>query len=468
MPLIFYYKCFNLSVLAYTTINYFIRLYSSSFSTTKNVMKCTGPKYKDSHNNKWHNTRHNRYKLKIKKNVKDSKYYDPKSRTLKIKYKDWDLEKTPAYTFYRAKFLTTFFTSKSKFNLHNLSISWVSKVSSLLSNGSFNFKAYIDVVKYHSGCRPVKSIYKKALRRFLRNTWLSGYSRGKNSYLSKLSLTHNPLLKYDARALLYNKRSNKPSRPLWKYKKLERSLKKRKVRRLRSSNLNNLIKGTKSFKNKYFRTKNARRSLFSKKIFRTIKLARSTFRLVSQLRSKGRNRLIKSVRSFNHSTFYNRLLNFEMSAISLLLKTSFLWSFNDARYIIKSGYFYINGKLVRNPKEVVIEGSRLQLPVSKVTYRWLSDKKKALYKGYKKANRLRWYKKRVRYSRFRKKSYKYPKWLFKYAMVGSKAPALLEVDYTTLTAIILYRPTRFNELNSPLWYYINLHAYNIYLWKLIN
>jgi hypothetical protein len=139
-----------------------------------------------------------------------------------------------------------------------------------------------------------------------------------------------------------------------------------------------------------------------------------------------------------------------MSALSLLLKTSFVWSFNDAKYIIKAGYFYVNGNVVRNPKEVVPEGSRLQLPVSKLTYAWLNNKKKSLYKGYKKANRLRWYKKRVKHSRFRKKSYRYPKWLFKYAMVGSKLPNLLEVDYTILTAIILYRPVRFNELNSPL------------------
>lgn len=268
--------------------------------------------------------------------------------------------------------------------------------------------------------------------------------------------------------LNYYKQSKKPSRPLWKYRRLEKSLIKSKSRKLKAGNLNNLIRGTKLFKSKYFKTKNARRSLFSKKLFRTIKLSRSTFRLVNQLRSKGKNRLLRAVKSLNHSTFYNRLLNFEMSAISLLLKTSFVWSFNDARYIIKSGHFYANGNLVRNPREVLSEGTRLQLPISKATYTWLSDKKKSLYRGYKKANRLRWYKKRVKRSRFRKKSYNYPKWLFKYAMVGSKTPALFEVDYTTLTAIILYKPVRFNELNSPFWYYMNLHAYHIYLWKLVN
>lgn len=153
-----------------------------------------------------------------------------------------------------------------------------------------------------------------------------------------------------------------------KYKKLRKNFSKRNRGKFKKSTFSTLMSTSKLFKGVYFRSKNTRRSLFSKKLFKTIKLSRGTFRLINQIRSKGKNRLIKSIKSLNHSTFYDRLLNFEMSALNILLKTSFVWSLNDARYIISNGYFFINGKLSRNPKEVITEGSRVQLPITNATY----------------------------------------------------------------------------------------------------
>lgn len=411
------------------TISYFTRLLASTYSLTKMITKVVSPKGK--------------HKLSKKRSDRNIKYN-------------------------KVKFVTTIVNKFNSINKSKFSLNWINRSSKLISCSSSNFNSYLNVIKYHGGCRPIQSIYKKSLRRFLRNTWLSGYGRGKSKVFNNITPLYNPLMGCNKTLLNYTKRIYRPSKRLIWHIQLKRTVNKSKRKKTKTSNLKMLLKSKRSFKKLFFRSKNVRRSLFSKKIFKSIKLSRSSFRVINHIRSKGKNRLIKAVKSFNHTSFYSRLLRFEMSALSVLLKTSFVWSFNDAKYLINSGYFYVNGNLVRNAQQELSAGSRLQLPITKSSFVWFGSKKKSLQKGYKKANRLRWYKKRVRSSRFRKRSYLYPKWLFKYVLVGSKSPNLLEIDYSILSAIVLYKPIRFNELNSPLWLYMNIHAYNIYLWKLIN
>lgn len=429
MKLYFFYRTCLLSNTSYVTLSYFIFLFNRQFYTVR--------------------------LLKSKIDTRDKYKLSGLKSTLNLRYKKY-------------KFITVTFNNRSSINPLKKSLRFLDKVSSELVRNPSNFKSYLSIIKYHSGCRPEKSLYRKSLKRFLRNTWLNSYKRGKTSLLGQLHLKSNPISNQYYTNRKYSSRVKYPSSFNMKYKKLRKNFSKRNRGKFKKSTFSTLMSTSKLFKGIYFRSKNTRRSLFSKKLFKTIKLSRGTFRLINQIRSKGKNRLIKSIKSLNHSTFYDRLLNFEMSALNILLKTSFVWSLNDARYIISNGYFFINGKLSRNPKEVITEGSRVQLPITNATYSWLGNKKKSLYKGYKKANRLRWYKNRVRSSRFRKRSYYFPKWLFKYALVGVKSPSLLEVDYTMLSAVLLYKPVHFNELNSPLWYYINIHAYSVYLWKYIN
>ncbi len=423
------YRLYLLNNLTSITVNYFLSVFSKRFSKTRLL----------------NSTLANRKEYKL----------DNTNLLFKTRYKKF-------------KLITTIIANNTANSNALKSLKFIHKESKDNLNSTSSFNSYLYVIRYHSGCRPERSIYKKSLRRFLRNTWLSTYKRGRVSLLDQLQLSHNPMSSTSYSNAKYKNIIKYPSIAYNKFKRIRRVRNRPRKGNLKRSTFNTLMKNSNSFKYIYFKSKSSKRSLFSKKLFKAIKLGRGTFRLINQIRSKGKNRLIKAVKSLNHSTFYNRILNFELSTLSILLKSSFVWSLNDAKYIITNGYIFVDGNAVRNPKQVLSEGSRMQLPINPITYNWLSNKKKSLRKGYKKANRLRWYKSRVKSSRFRRRSYHFPKWLFKYSMVGSKAPSILEVDYTVLSTVLLYRPVSFNELNSPLWYYINLHAYSTYLWKYIN
>lgn len=285
IKLYFFYRTYLLSNTSYITLSYFIFLFNRQFCSTR--------------------------LLKSKIDTRDKYKLSRINSTLNLRYKKY-------------KFITVVFNNRSPIGPLNRSLRFLDKISSELIRNPSNFNSYLTVIKYHSGCRPEKSLYRKSLKRFLRNTWLNSYKRGKTSLLDQLYLKSNPISNQYYTNHKYNNRIRYPSSFNKKYKKVSNKFSQRAKNKFKKSVFSRLMNTSKSFKGIYFRSKNTKRSLFSKKLFKTIKLSRGTFRLINHIRSKGKNRLIKVIKSLNHSTFYDRLLNFEMSALNILLKTSFV------------------------------------------------------------------------------------------------------------------------------------------------
>lgn len=116
------------------------------------------------------------------------------------------------------------------------------------------------------------------------------------------------------------------------------------------------------------RSRNTRKSLFRKKIFRGLKYARGVLKKILGVRQKGKNRFIRLVKSMNHKSFFNKLLLFEFSLISILLKSMYVSSLNDAKFLIHNNIVFVNGRPSTNPHASLSVGDRIQIPVTVSSY----------------------------------------------------------------------------------------------------
>lgn len=362
------------------------------------------------------------------------------------------------------KIITKFILTKNKNK--NIKFSWVNRVYKLWAISKRSFNSASQVIKSQSGLKSLRYFYKKGLKRclkLLRQRRLKK-TKFKPFYQKYLLFKNKPLkLKF---AKNYTK--FKKTRNFFNPKKVVRTILRKSKRRIISKRPRANLFMRKKFKRRLRRSRRLRNSLIRKKIYAATKDSRRLYRVVLGIRSKGKNRLVKSVKSLNHKTFYSKLFHFEMTVVSILLKTSLVKSLNDALFLIKSGFVFINGQLVTNHMYSVKDNFLIQLPVSKLIFKWLKLKSSGVFKIRKKVNRLRWYKRRVKSSRFKKKSRRYPKWLYKYSMGGSKVPISCELDLSMLSMMSLYQPYKLNEFSNNFWRFININSHNIYLWRLLN
>jgi len=296
--------------------------------------------------------------LRLLKGVKSTK---KPNKVLRFRKKKKNIKKIITK---RRKFIVmTQFTTKKRTNRPKLNtFRWVNRVSKLWSSNKNSYNSYLLAIKAHSGFKSLRNLYSKGLKRYLKSvkkvfrrkvklrSLIANYS---NSEVTKLKL----------------KRANNYCKYLNYSKKFEKIVKRKKRRRsIKRSRFKRIQRRSKSFKRMVFRSRRLRNALFKKKLYSAIKNSKKLFRKVLGIKSKGKNRLIKNVKSLDHKTFYAKLLRFEMSLISLLLKTTFVRSFNDALFLIHSGYVYVNGSVETNHLLPITPESRIQLPITKLVY----------------------------------------------------------------------------------------------------
>lgn len=362
------------------------------------------------------------------------------------------------------KIITKFNLAKSRNKLTNFN--WVNRVYKLWSLSKQSYNSINQVVKSQGGLRSVRYFYKKGLKRCLKMLRQRRLKKTKfKSFCQKyLSYKNKPLrLKFAKSYVKFKKTRN-----FFKSKKAVKTVLRKTRRKIISKKPRSNIFKRKKFKRRLRRSRRLKNSLIRKKVYAATKDSRRLYRLVLGIRSKGKNRLVKSVKSLDHKSFYSKLYHFEMTLISVLLKTTLVKSLNDALFLIKTGLVFVNGKLMANPMASLPNNFIIQLPVSSLMFKWLKLKNLGVFKIRKKINRLRWYKRRVKSSRFKKKSRRYPKWLYKYSMSGVKIPISCELDLSTLSMISLYQPYKLNEFSNNFWRFINLNSHNVYLWKILN
>ena len=146
------------------------------------------------------------------------------------------------------------------------------------------------------------------------------------------------------------------------------------------------------------------------------------------------------------TTLLNWLINWEFKLINIILRSKITRSYKQASSLINCGYIFVNGIIKTNKNYLVEQGDLIQIPVNTTWFlknrlqtsffnKFLNDLNK-----YTKKNHLL----AVRY--FFKSSKKERSWLLENLRNFSKTPTYMEVDYTTLSIIIIKKTVNSDEV----------------------
>lgn len=207
---------------------------------------------------------------------------------------------------------------------------------------------------------------------------------------------------------------------------------------------------------KFFRI----RENFSKKM-RLNSATLLTFFLKSSVRKKKQLTFFKNL---NKNIRSDRLALDNLLQINLLSSHLF-FSPSDMNFFLKKGLVFLNGTPINNSLIFVKIGDRIQLVISTSYYMYINN----FFKFFKKKIRF------LRYKRWRFRKYaarnKYKNWnpdfLKYFFLYKTDVSSNLEIDYTTLTIIVIKTTTNIFKTNLRLLRLYSTYFSKSYLWKKI-
>lgn len=142
----------------------------------------------------------------------------------------------------------------------------------------------------------------------------------------------------------------------------------------------------------------------------------------------------------------NWLVNWEFKLINILLRSKISRSYKQSLELIFCGYVFVNGVINTNKNHIVIKGDLIQIPIN--TNWFLRDRVQTNFfnlflkdlRKYVKKNRLFSDRYSLKFSRGERS------WLVENLRNFSKTPVYMEVDYSTLSIIILKQAVNFDEV----------------------
>jgi len=177
--------------------------------------------------------------------------------------------------------------------------------------------------------------------------------------------------------------------------------------------------------------------------------------------------IVKFFKKINYYAFSASEMSIDRTVIYSRLvpdKSTFL-------IFLKQRLIYLNGKYLINPNALTYENDLIQLIVSKwyySAYRWISNWTLKRVKKYKRLIYRKGLSGRYKLMKQRKqKSFYVPNWIYLTRYDISDIKPYLEVDYLTLSAIIIYNPyiLTYNSPDEVVDYRPTI--YRLYNWKYI-
>jgi ribosomal protein S4 len=179
------------------------------------------------------------------------------------------------------------------------------------------------------------------------------------------------------------------------------------------------------------------------------------------------HKFTKMFSNFFKKNTYSLLTSFEFVISNILIRSRFVFTKEQAYDLVRKHLVFVNGSLITNIHYTLTVGDRLQLILNKRFFffyrRTLSNlqylKK---YTGFRVWRLVRFL------SNIHKQPAKnIPNWVMLLMYYRIDVPRFLEVDYTILTSIILYKPMFIFEYNYYNLKFVNYFLIRLYNWKYI-
>ena len=185
---------------------------------------------------------------------------------------------------------------------------------------------------------------------------------------------------------------------------------------------------------------------------------------LKKLRQKKFNRTFIN---FVKGNSYQMLLMMELNFVNILLRTNLIFSKNLINIFISKKLIYLNGFSIVHTNHTLVPGDRIQFLIDKTfffLYRYLLNYNIELQK---KASIVAWKLVRFNFNFYKQKSESVPKWVVDLIHLNAETPKFVEVDYSILTAVVLFKPFFYYDFSFYNLMNINFFLSRLYLWKYI-
>lgn len=208
-------------------------------------------------------------------------------------------------------------------------------------------------------------------------------------------------------------------------------------------------------------TRNRNYNLFSSPTFKKLSLQKKVnitsrqITVLKQARLRVYNFYFKKSRNYkitkfflklgNSVTLLNWLVNWEFKLINIILRSKLSRNYSQALILIKNNYVFINGLVNNDINYIVATGDLIQVPINTQWFlrdrlqtsffnKFLKDLNKYTKKNHLLSNRY--------FFKFYKKEHS---WLVENLRNFSKTPTYMEVDYSTLSIVIIKKTINSTE-----------------------
>lgn len=204
-----------------------------------------------------------------------------------------------------------------------------------------------------------------------------------------------------------------------------------------------------------------------KKFLKTIFKNRKLLNFLNFLNYRNSNKLSNYILNQNKCQLNNRILNIEYSLMHVCLNTNLVKNRQDLIFLLKNNQIFLNRSRILNKYTILNINDILEFTLKYKYFNYVFLFKKLFNKHILKIKNKLWFKLRLKNKNkleFQDKNFINK--IYKYNLIQKiNIPQYLEVDYSLLTLIILYKNFDLNLVNINIKKILSIYLFRLYNWK---
>lgn len=206
---------------------------------------------------------------------------------------------------------------------------------------------------------------------------------------------------------------------------------------------------------------------FKKKFVLILKKNRNLLRSFLKIKPKRKFNFNKYIKNLSKSNYKGFLYFYEYNIVNILVRSNFFFNHKDCSWFLKNGYISLNGKVLISEKTVLKPLEIVNVSYSNYFYFYyrknLNDCLNNLYRFNKKIWKINQKKKNY----LVKNTEKYSNWIYRSIYIKNDIPVFIEVDYISMTLVMLNYTFNVNYVDYYNLKFLNLYLNRLYNWKFV-
>lgn len=194
---------------------------------------------------------------------------------------------------------------------------------------------------------------------------------------------------------------------------------------------------------------------------------RKFFSAVIKKKMKNHWHFSRLIKNFIKKPFKDFILFFDMTLSSVLLRSHFVFGIHDLNYFVNNNFIYVNNKVTTDKLKRLKESDKINLVFNKYYYIYYRNMLNTIKSSFVKLSDYNFMRKLKRDHWKRTPKTDHPSWVKRYIYYRRDIPNFLEVDFMTMTIILIYNPKFMFDLNRNITKFINHYQKHLYNWRFI-